>query len=112
MSEQEPAGQETPNWYTVSDERAWFEQVGRSVFSKAVRKAQEKVARGDVTLGPDPTPVSVEVGEEKFILGIQQGNTDAAEAGSWGPVTICCRCYEGGPPTICAGSCCATMLEA
>ena len=105
MSEQEP--------YMMSEEseeRAWFEQVGRSVYSKAVRKAQEMVARGDITLGPDPTPVPVEVGEEKFILGIRQGNPDAAEGVvvTTGPITICCRC-NGSPILICIGKCCAQM---
>lgn len=109
MSEQELAGQETLNWYTVSEESAWFEQVGRSVFSKAVRKAQEKVARGDITLGPEHTRVPVDVGEEKFILGIRQANSDVAEEKvivTMETPEICCRCYEGGPPIICAGKCC------
>jgi hypothetical protein len=115
MSEQETAGRETLNWYTMSEESAWFEQVGRSVFSKAVRKAQEMVARGDITLGPDHTRVPVEVGEENFILGIQQGNSDDAEGGIGRRVTICCRCHDDCIPgddciTICYGPCCPGMV--
>jgi hypothetical protein len=106
--------------YTISDERAWFEHIGRQVYSKAVRKAQETVTREDITLGPDPTPVFVEVGEEKFIFGVQkQGNTDAAEGEqrrkvivTIGPITICCRCYmdcwmgSSDCLLVCVGSCC------
>ncbi len=115
MSEQETAGREPLNWYTMSEESAWFEQVGRSVFSKAVRKAQEMVARGDITLGPDHTRVPVEVGEENFILGIQQGNSDDAEGGIGHRVTICCRCHDdciSGDDciTICYGPCCPGMV--
>jgi hypothetical protein len=110
MSEQTLAGQEMPNWYTVSEEREWFEEIGRQMFTKAVRKAQEMVARGDVTLGPNPTRVSVEIGGEEFVLGVRQGNTDGANGEQRGE--ICCRCYTGGPPTICAGACCAEVLGA
>ena len=113
MSEQETAGRETLDWYMESEESALFEQVGRSVFSKAVRKAREMVARGDITLGTDHTRVPVEVDEEKFMLGIQQGNSDAAE-GSMGrdATRVCCICYLDCIPGddciyICYGKCCS-----
>jgi hypothetical protein len=109
MSEHEPVGRETPVWYAMSDERAWFEQIGRAAFSRALRKAQEQVARGDITLGPDPTPVSVEVGEETFLFGMRQGNPDAAEEAA--RAEICCSCRWEGKVLVCIGPCCIEVIE-
>ena len=67
------------------------EDVGEET-NVAERKAREKISRGDITLAPEPTPVSVEVGEAKFILfWIPQGEIDAAEGEQRGG--MCCRCH-------------------
>jgi len=93
----------------VNDERTLFEQVGRQVFRRAVREAQEKVTREDVTLGPDPTAVSVEVGGEKFILGVQ-----GAAEGEPSAERVCCYlvldCGGDDCMWIGYGPCCATVL--
>ncbi len=75
-----------------------FDEIGRAVTDAAMRKAQERAARGEAAFERGRASFEVEV---KVRLGANVGLGGGQEL----PPRVCCICVDYGV-VVCKGSCC------